>query len=588
MKKLLICLALLLISQDLFAESNIFTIPQSDLSMKLLNHVFGTVGTIVTGFVSQTALTNVLKYFNNACLVLGGILILYSLIVSTINTAHDGEMLGKKWNSVWIPIRAALGFGLLLPTKATLVVIQVFVIWVVVQGVGAADYLWQNTIEQPENYMPPPQLASPMDYQSVLSAASLTFVNQVTQNLTAQLASTNTEPVTPKNTDTGSAIQLGISSIPNNPALCGSVGYETVNHSATQTFVDNIASSATNDFLSDYDANNPQALTTSQISSIQNSLVAASKAYISAAMQTQEQFQQQGALHADYSVDNNTLKNMIENGWISAGSYYMMISKSSQMQTYVTISPPSITQPDATSIQSVLGQQNAEEVQFAVRTAVRASCLSATAGQCVTPADAGATTQLQIERPTGLIQKILMVINPAYDFLQAVLAGLTAILNSAGIGNLSHMGDVTSGYNPITSIMGWGQSILTGLANVTIVMMAVMFSVGLASYTCSCVNPAGYALSSALTWFLPFIFMIMLAAWLFGSLAAFYVPLIPYILFTLLRQFFLTSLCLSSSVGCFSCLRLNALLYLTQFLCHTSIFRWPTYPAKNSIGYHIN
>ena len=139
MKKLLICLALLLISQDLFAESNIFTIPQSDLSMKLLNHVFGTVGTIVTGFVSQTALTNVLKYFNNACLVLGGILILYSLIVSTINTAHDGEMLGKKWNSVWIPIRAALGFGLLLPTKATLVVIQVFVIWVVVQGVGAAD-----------------------------------------------------------------------------------------------------------------------------------------------------------------------------------------------------------------------------------------------------------------------------------------------------------------------------------------------------------------------------------------------------------------------------------------------------------------
>ncbi|WP_228138688.1 hypothetical protein, partial [Acinetobacter baumannii] len=46
---------------------------------------------------------------------LGGIIAAYTLIAGTMSTAHDGEMLGKKWSSMWVPIRTALVPGLLFP-----------------------------------------------------------------------------------------------------------------------------------------------------------------------------------------------------------------------------------------------------------------------------------------------------------------------------------------------------------------------------------------------------------------------------------------------------------------------------------------
>ncbi len=163
MKRILSILGLCLLAPAVFAAPNFFPPAENDQSMYYLATIFGNVGNILTQWSAvneSTLLKYAFLYFNNAVIVLGCILILYSLVVSTINTSHQGEMLGQKWNSVWIPLRTAMGFALLLPTTTTTAaagagvmakgyaVIQVFVMWVIVQGVGAADYIWGNMVDR--------------------------------------------------------------------------------------------------------------------------------------------------------------------------------------------------------------------------------------------------------------------------------------------------------------------------------------------------------------------------------------------------------------------------------------------------------
>ena len=84
--------------------------------------------------------------FNSAVLALGGIIIMYTLMVSTMNTAHEGQMLGQKWSSIWIPVRSTIGLALLIPKASGYCMMQIFVMWVVVQGVGAADKIWEAAL----------------------------------------------------------------------------------------------------------------------------------------------------------------------------------------------------------------------------------------------------------------------------------------------------------------------------------------------------------------------------------------------------------------------------------------------------------
>ena len=90
-----------------------FTPNQGDKAMMLMASLFGDIG--MFGASSSDAFSAVIRVFNGACLFIGGILVAYTIIAGTIGTAHDGEMLGKKFSSVWVPIRTALGTALILP-----------------------------------------------------------------------------------------------------------------------------------------------------------------------------------------------------------------------------------------------------------------------------------------------------------------------------------------------------------------------------------------------------------------------------------------------------------------------------------------
>ncbi len=142
--KTLLLLAAFLLPTVAFAQSSIFgEIPATDVSVhQFLSKLFGG---LVGGGGGGDPLEVLLKTFNGGVLTIGGILVFYTLVAGTMSTAHDGEMLGKRWSSLWIPIRTTLGAAAIMPTlgaQAGYCVIQAIVMWLALQGVGMANSMW--------------------------------------------------------------------------------------------------------------------------------------------------------------------------------------------------------------------------------------------------------------------------------------------------------------------------------------------------------------------------------------------------------------------------------------------------------------
>lgn len=130
--------------------ANLFDVPQGDISIKVLGAIFGSLVDSGNGASGSDPLLNGIKIFNGGCLIIGGILAAYTILAGTLNTAHDGEMLGKKFSSVWIPVRYSIGTALVLPVVGGgYCVMQALVMWLVVQGIGLADGVWSAFMSNP-------------------------------------------------------------------------------------------------------------------------------------------------------------------------------------------------------------------------------------------------------------------------------------------------------------------------------------------------------------------------------------------------------------------------------------------------------
>lgn len=135
-------------AQDVFSPSS------GDISLIVLSQIFG--GLLSSGAAASGTLggsdpmLNAISTFNGAILTIGGILAAYTILAGTLGTAHDGEMLGKKFSSVWIPIRYSLGTALVLPiVGGGYCLMQLIVMWLVVQGIGLADAAWSSYMSAP-------------------------------------------------------------------------------------------------------------------------------------------------------------------------------------------------------------------------------------------------------------------------------------------------------------------------------------------------------------------------------------------------------------------------------------------------------
>lgn len=97
-----------------------------------------------------TLLSRAVGFTNILAMILGVVIVYYVMIGGALNTAHHGEVLGKEWSSVWIPIRTATGFFLIMPVALggkVLSFAQIFIIWLIMIGSNSATLLWNKTID---------------------------------------------------------------------------------------------------------------------------------------------------------------------------------------------------------------------------------------------------------------------------------------------------------------------------------------------------------------------------------------------------------------------------------------------------------
>lgn len=176
---------LMLLGQNLFAADSAFTIGDAvsanDMSMNFLGQIFAGLIPGVGATGADIFKGGMLAFLNSVVLV-AGILAAYTILVGTIGTAHDGEMLGKRFSSVWIPIRYSIGSALILPVVGTgdnsYALIQKIVMWCVMQGVGIANYVWGAYVDN---------ILNQADRQSLFSAKVNMNQTSAFENLAEQV-----------------------------------------------------------------------------------------------------------------------------------------------------------------------------------------------------------------------------------------------------------------------------------------------------------------------------------------------------------------------------------------------------------------
>lgn len=146
MKCLIFLLMLMLMPQLGIAGG--FEPSSDDISIKILAQMFGGLLSEVSG--GKDAFGSAISTFNGGVLIIGGILALYTILAGTLGTAHDGEMLGKKFSSMWLPIRYSIGTAIVLPVlPGGYCVMQMLVMSLITQGVGMADAVWGSFMDKP-------------------------------------------------------------------------------------------------------------------------------------------------------------------------------------------------------------------------------------------------------------------------------------------------------------------------------------------------------------------------------------------------------------------------------------------------------
>ena len=129
-----------------------FLPPATDVAMTQIASLFGPAVTTATGFEAHAdaaVLGETAGSFLVGVFVVSILMALYLVLAGTAQSAHSGAFLGERWHSLWVPLRAVLGWMLLLPLPALggLAGIHALLFWVLAIGTGFANKVGLAGIE---------------------------------------------------------------------------------------------------------------------------------------------------------------------------------------------------------------------------------------------------------------------------------------------------------------------------------------------------------------------------------------------------------------------------------------------------------
>lgn len=546
-------------------EGTLFSPPCSDKSIEYLSKVFGAVGGVLTG-VEGTMIQEMFSVFNAAVLGLGSIVIMYTLFLGTIKTAHEGELLGQKWSSVWIPIKSALGIIMIVPAKASggYSFIQVFFMWVIIQGVGAADTLWETILQSLADEKPviaqPMMMGSNLAFKEAFLAMTCMYaLNKVEE----PEAPPSYAPVTVGDTTFFRAGPYG--------DACGFVKVAEggdVTGAAPQAALQESLSILQNAAMSvayEEEADWPSGAISEAIA-----------AYAGAMTSKVSQFKKNDGAKAQMNAAMARARDL---GWIFAGSYYYDIARIQDRISVQVFQVPTATRtyltklPNETFFAPPQPEDKKNNFDVIMRKAgdyINKNPVQATARQFASENKAGSFSDAeglgrtsmggQFSEATGISKEGINIpeaagpskltdedptspVREVTDFLYGSFNDLLAFFQEHMSGEDPDTGQQI---NPMFAMQTFGTYILAVVEllwlSITIILAALAI-VGAAGGLIAAVPFVGMGASQAiiafflglgnmLMWVISFIGPILMFMFMIGGILAHYVPLIPFLLFT--------------------------------------------------------
>lgn len=561
---------------DLPPISPSFTPLATDLSVNYLGQIFGTVGTVLHGTSGQL-LGQLFKVFNIGILVLAGIFLIYTIIMTIINTAQEGEFMGRKWNSAWIALRTVLGIGLLVPSPTTgYSTIQAIVMWVVIQGAGFANMAWYSALSYLASggqvYTPPSTdtpsmvdlVGNIMEMQVCMYKAEAVErtvqknLSQNQKNATATNTAAPPPPVTyvqnfrpyfttiqtvasydPKYNKYRSIVRF-----PGNKyteegkqdSACGQISFgegtaEEINGQKTTTL-----KSAVQQIMLDTDAyarkigTNEAGSGTNFADQVKSAVVGGAADWVNITLPLRTFGPSIGdALMLGY------FKTAVQQGWIMAGRYYYalgeirrQVNAATSVNVTIDKAPAGMITPSSGSYVGFDTKSGADSPVISVEkmnelfdfSQADKADLFHSMGLAAAYVKAAKFVAQQVDEAS----KVNLNIGSA-GVLAFLISPVTAAL-TALIGQLA-----TAVGDPIILVQSFGYGFIALATYLWIGGTVGVFSVGAASSIMASLNPLGYAVGDALIAFIPAFTAFILIFFTLGGTMAFYIPLIPFIIF---------------------------------------------------------
>ncbi len=564
-------------ADSLASQLNIFT-PSAiqngtDLSIQYLGDMYGVVDGVLHGNGSQV-MGQMFEVFNAGALLLGSIIVIYTLLISLLNTAHEGEMLGKKWNSIWIPLRTVLGIALLIPKATGYCAIQIFMMWVIVQGVGLADTVWN----QVTNYLAAGgvivqnQLAT----QGSIGDAAQDMLRQTVclaglQKLYNDAYTANIKSSPPAIPDfmavlsslptSSSYCKSGTCTIPlpnfssnqntsaatwtNLNGVCGNISWKQNSNNASgsstlEQAYEEAVRVGTQQILTDLSGPS-QTIVYNLIYTPKNvainfdlSSYVDKRILVNAASDYEGiVYPAQRGLQAGYqnAITQSWIKDAAKNGWIDAGAYYVSLSSQDATAGSATFTAPSgqgisslLTTSDISKIGSVNPTLNPYASQHIKKLSHQITDSSSTLNSFISKlqtsessssssAAQGISGALNVG---GLIAKAL---NPLLNPLVNIITSFVNLATSQ-----------STNVNPVTSIAVMGAGLIGLVVEVWLIGAATFAGATAVLGVIPSVTEST-TMGVLSDWIVPFLWGICGLLFIEGAVMAYYVPMIPFILF---------------------------------------------------------
>ena len=216
--------------------------PSTDLSTSVLTAAIGQFFSApfsqIASSPGSTLLSSVFVIFNTAVFAVGVAFASYGIGSGIVQSAHEGQVLGKRMSAVWMPIRMSVGIGGLAPIFGGYNLAQAVMMFTATLGIGIANYMYTGLLGGTnglQSLVSPSFVAPVSGGDTFKQAAYQIFVDKVcldayaTQNQEAQSAGVVVPPgsLQVRAAPQGTMQSQVLFGTPDDPTLCGSVSVQS-------------------------------------------------------------------------------------------------------------------------------------------------------------------------------------------------------------------------------------------------------------------------------------------------------------------------------------------------------------------------